>query len=350
MLGSGEALAASSEVEVEVLYTADVLENLDGGLRTGGAYLDNLDVLLTVDGARFGAPALSFHAHGMYNNAARFSERYSGDAFTVSNIDAPRAIRLYEAWVEWSFDRGASSSLRVGLYDLNSEFDYSEPRQLFLNSSFGVGHELAQSGTQGPSIFPVTSLGIRYAFTPAENWQLLSAVLDGVPGDPDDLTATTIQLRSDEGALLVAEIQRLEVGPLEKLALGVWHYTRRKESTDGSSTARDQGVYLSSDWNLRGALDGFFRIGRAARRVNDYVFSVSTGVNYDESLGLGMTWARTIESEDEAVVELTYRHEVFEWLTLQPNLQYAIQPAARTDLDNAWVLGLRFEVGRAFDY
>src|SRR5256885_13040871 len=46
---------------------------------------------------------------------------FTGDAQGVSNIEATRAARLFELWSEWAI--GADESLRVGLYDFNSEFD-----------------------------------------------------------------------------------------------------------------------------------------------------------------------------------------------------------------------------------
>jgi hypothetical protein len=94
---------------------------------------------------------------------------------TASNIDAPRAVRLYEVWADWTF--GASdASMRFGLYDLNSEFDTTEARSLFMNSTFGVGHELGQTGHNGPSIFPSTSLALRMALGQHGFWQGEEAV------------------------------------------------------------------------------------------------------------------------------------------------------------------------------
>jgi porin len=72
-------------------YSADLLRNLSGGLAVGSAYLDNLELKAAVDaGAQWGWNGWSFMVSALYNNRARFSERYSGDAQTASNIDAPR--------------------------------------------------------------------------------------------------------------------------------------------------------------------------------------------------------------------------------------------------------------------
>ena len=69
-------------------------------------------------------------------------------------------MKLYEAWFEQTlFDDRLS--FKAGLYDLNTEFDVVETAGLFINSSHGIGPDFSQSGVNGPSIFPTTSLGIR---------------------------------------------------------------------------------------------------------------------------------------------------------------------------------------------
>lgn len=363
---------------LSTVYTADLLRNARGGLAVGNAYLDNLDVSLEVDGERaFGVPGLQLFAYGLYNNGAQFSEELSGDAMTASNIDAPRAIRLYEAWADWTF--GASdASMRFGLYDLNSEFDTTEARSLFLNSTFGVGHELGQTGRNGPSIFPSTSLALRLALKPAEDWTLLVAAFDGVPGDPDDPSETQIRLGGDDGALLVTEMQRH--GPrLTKLAAGAWHYTEKFERIDdtllGSSAPRQDassGAYVLADLALwqhptdtDRQVEAFARVGVASADVNEYDSSAQLGIivrqpfgaSQEESLGFAVATARTGEpyrraqralraplEDAETAIEITYRRALTPWLTVQPDVQYILNPGADRSLRNALVLGLRIEL------
>lgn len=69
VLGACTALPAWSAekgVELGITYTGDVMRNVDGGLRRGGAYLDNLDITLAVDGERlWGATGLELYAHAL---------------------------------------------------------------------------------------------------------------------------------------------------------------------------------------------------------------------------------------------------------------------------------------------
>ena len=372
-----ESPESSQAWRLSTVYTADLLRNARGGLAVGNAYLDNLDVSLAVDGERaFGVPGLQLFAYGLYNNSARFSEELSGDAMTTSNIDAPRAVRLYEAWADWTF--GASdASMRFGLYDLNSEFDTTEARSLFANSTFGVGHELGQTGRNGPSIFPSTSLALRMAFKPAADWALLVAAFDGVPNDPERPSQTRIRIGGGDGALLVTELQRY--GPrLTKLAAGAWHYTEHFERIDdtllGSPSPRkdaSSGAYVLADlavWqdplDTDRQVEAFARVGVASAAVNEFDGSAQLGIIVrqpfggpaDESLGFAVATARTGETyrhaqrargapveDGEAVIEVTYRRALLPWLTVQPDIQYILNPGADRSLRSALVFGLRIE-------
>ncbi|MDQ3482646.1 MAG: carbohydrate porin, partial [Pseudomonadota bacterium] len=149
-------------IDLSVIYTAEVFRNTRGGLGRGTRYLDNFDMTLTVDGERaLGWRGATLFAYGLYNNGEPFSDDLVGAVQGVSNIETGvGAARLYEAWIEQRFasDR---ASVKLGLYDLNSEFDAIEAAALFLNPSHGIGPDFSQSGRNGPSIFPVTSLAIR---------------------------------------------------------------------------------------------------------------------------------------------------------------------------------------------
>ena len=111
----------------------------------------------TIDAEQvFNIPGGTLFFYGLYNNNKTLSDTLIGDMQTVSNIDTTTATRLYEAWYEQAFGDG-KSSLKVGLYDLNSEFDAIDTAGLFLLSSHGIGPDYSQTGLNGPSIFPVTT-------------------------------------------------------------------------------------------------------------------------------------------------------------------------------------------------
>ena len=198
----------------------------------------------------------------------------------------------------------------VGRYDLNSEFYWLQSASLFLNSSFGIGPEFSQSGVEGPSIFPNTSVGVRFALKPIEEIVLRTAVLDGVPVERPNGTPKIFA--KDDGVLVVGEAVYLN-RPLVieqprtrafrigrnccgtytgKLAVGAWYYTARfndltRMRPDGQPARRrgsrgfyllaDQTVYQNNhDPNQQITLFGQFGIGDP--RVSRFAYYSGSGL------------------------------------------------------------------------
>ena len=370
-------IACTPGVSLDAIYTGEIWQNTSGGLRRDSRYIDNLDLQLTVDTEEaFGLTGGTFFAYGLLNNGQGFSEDVVGDAQVVSNIDAPYAIRLYELWYEQKlFDDNLS--LLLGLYDLNSEFDANDTGALFINSSHGIGAEIAQTGENGPSIFPITSLAFRAAWKASEKITLKAAVLDAVPGDPDRPSRTTIDLSEDEGVLAVFEASYEQDGT--KLVGGYWfysdkfdHLTRtdgqgmalRKDGNDGFyflaeqkifsealdpeqglsvfaryGTAEDDFNQFKSYLGLGGVYTGLIP-GRDEDQVGFAIASAENGSPYKQALAADGSFAESRETS----LELTYRAQVTPWLALQPNIQYVINPGTDPALEDALVVGLRAEI------
>jgi porin len=345
----------------EVVYTAELMGNAAGGVERGTRYLDNLDIVFDADLERMvGWTGAQLWLYGLYNNGNSISDLV-GDAQAVSNIETgTRAIRLYEAWVDQKF--GDSASLRVGLYDLNSEFDALDASGLFVSSPHGIGTDFAQSGQNGPSIFPSTSLAARVAFTPAEGWAVRAAVLDGVPGDPARPARTAVRLGKGDGALLVGEVEAPLAGG--KLLLGHWRYTAAFDRTDGAGAETgNSGSYVRAQLPLTrrddGTLDGFIRAGVASSRFNMFDRFLSGGLNFtgwvkgrdEDAFGIAIAAAftadpyraATVAATSEVAIELTYRAQVTPWLAIQPNAHYVRRPSADPGVADAVVLGVRTE-------
>ena len=169
-------------VQFGIRYDGEAFVAMSGGLRRGATYLANFNLQLTVDAQRLvGWPGATVFLYGLGIHGGHPST-FVGDAQGVSNIEAAAAWRLEEAWIQQNLF-GNRFSVLFGRYDLNSEFYRLQSASLFLNSSFGIGPEFSQSDQEGPSIFPNTSVGARFAVKPAQDIVIRTAVLDGVPVD-----------------------------------------------------------------------------------------------------------------------------------------------------------------------
>ena len=369
-------LADPKPYHFNATYYAESWHNLKGGLATGTAFLDKLDLSAGLDGGRlFGLNGVTFFARGFYANGHAVSGSLVGDIQTVSNLETLRAVRVFELWSEWRLGAGGSST-RVGLYDLNSEFDTLPTAQIFLNASQGIGKDVSQSGKMGPSIYPVSSFGVRTIWKIAEEWSAQLAVLDGIPGDPNEPTATTVHISSKDGALLVGEADYID-DVIHKIALGAWHYTAQFDTigtgtnnTPAATQNGNSGIYGMIDLTLSppsgefaSRLDGFIRLGYTDADVNRFGTFAGAGLVYsgflarEDRLGLGVAVVRngaayrqalqllgTPQNTAETNIEASWAFPVNSWLTLQPDLQYVINPNTDPTLQNDLVAGLRAQI------
>lgn len=371
-MGVFSAPAASADSAIDAYYTGEFRSNIDGGIDEGSVYLSDAGLTIASDlSSLFGDIDASFFAYFLWNNSSTFSDRYVGDAQVVSNIDAEQAVRVYEFWYQQQLNEDVS--LRFGLYDLNSEFDAIETAGLFVNSSHGIGAEYAQSGRAGPSIFPVTSIAARFDMAIDESSTLRYAILDGVPGDPNDPSKTKIDLGGNDGVLHALEYNYVTDSGA-RLGIGAWLYSaefdRIEATVDNRRDDGNSGLYGFIDARLfdndAGAtVSGFLRYGIANDEFNAFdsylgAGLVATGLvpaRPDDRFGIALASARVGDPFERAVgggvdsretsIELTYSTQVTDWLRIQPDIQFVINPGVNPSLKNALVLGLRFELTTA---
>jgi porin len=373
-----EECTAPPAIEIDAVYTGEAWRNTSGGLATGNRYLDNIDLTASLDGGQlFGIEGMKLFGYALYENGHVLSDDLVGAAQGVSNIEAPPAVRLYELWSEWQFG-SAPGTVRFGLYDLNSEFDAIETAGLFVNPSHGIGPDFSQSGANGPSIFPNTSLAVRGAVS-SGSWTYRAAILDGVPGDAEHPDRTRVHFDAGDGYLFVGEIDYAQPSGL-RFGAGYWRYSAEFDDltaldAEGAPLQRNDnaGAYLIAESPrlfARGTEDGlrfFARTGIAQDHINPLrrytgAGAVLTGMWLpDDQLGLALAVASLGEpwresqhaqglatDEHEYIWELSYRFALTGWLTLQPDVQYVRNPGMNPDVRDAWLVGLRFELAHGW--
>lgn len=348
--------------KVLVVYIVDMLSNLDGGVRRHGETLGNLNLVLDYDTPWNGG----FHAYLLGNHGGSFSQ-HVGDFQVVSHIEAPPSMHLFEAYYLQKFFEDRLSFL-VGLYAVDSEFDTRASSSLFLHSSPGTGGDLGQIGRHGPAIFPVGALGGRVRYED-EGWYGQLAAVEGVPGDPEDPFGVHLRLDKHEGLFLIGEVGREwsdEHGALGKAAFGAWGFTAPFEThlAPETSAASNRGAYLSLEKTFSREQDdpdqglaGYLRVGVADGRINPIATFAGAGLVYTGAFSgrdhdrLGFAVNTGFAGGDflasgkfdshETALELTYSFAVSENFSIQPDLQYVMNPGFRTELDNSLVFGLR---------
>ncbi len=354
--------------QISVVETVDVVA-VSQHSGSDSFLLDNLDVVVDVDlNAVLGWRGGQAHVH-VLNNLGGVPNDGAATLQGVNNIEvASQRLRLFEAWVEQQL--GARTSVRLGLYDLNSEFYANDAAGLLIAPAFGVGSEIAATGSNGPSIFPSTALAVRidrqldgkgsYA-----RFALLNAAA-GTLGDPQG-----VNLSFDSGALLIGELGI--ANERGKLGVGGWGYTERHDDIDATDAAGDPvkrrawGVYAIGEVQLRDregvpAIAAFARVGVSDGQTTPFRGGWQAGLlvtrlipgRADSQLSFGVNQAylahghRRLLAADgidsvaaETAFELTYSDRLAPWLSVQPDLQLVVNPAGERGRGVVLVAGLR---------
>jgi porin len=378
-----------------LVYNGEIASNVAGGAKRGSVYAGSLHLQLALDGERLAAtPGLSGFFDVLWINGGDPSD-YAGDVQGVSDFAAARAVRLYEAWLEYNFADNRFSILG-GRYDLNTEFYHLASATMFLNSSFGIGPEFGLSGFSGPSIFPNTSLAVRLAYKPDPNIVLQTAILDGAP--LDRLNGSPAPFDRHNGALLVAEAAYVSYRPGDdpaqdggnrvgraasqaayddKIAVGAWYYTAHLTETDvptatpvqmqgeGGGYAILDHLLFKADDDPKRRLSGFVQLGFANRTVNRFGSYIGAGLvasgifaaRTDDQFGVALAVARngsrytaaqqqagTPVNAAETALEVSYLVQLAPWIGVQPDVQYVIHPNTDPGVANATIVQIRAQV------
>lgn len=340
------------------------LWSVNKGLVKKYHYLDNFDLLLDVDfskSLKIDGANLKVHILG---NHGSDPSKCAGIRQGLSNIAAPNAWKLFQLYYEQKVFSD-KLSLLIGLFDVNAHYDVKEVQSIFLNPSHGIGADFAQSGKNGPSIFPTSSFGIKLNLNFLPDNYLSISVLDGVPGDPDNPYKTVIRFDKEDGYLVCAELgynsgkqeQTNDIPKLmninnnySKLGIGTWYYTPRLTLLENftnwgyylfleqkifSETDSEQGIYISG------------RFGIADDEVNQFDSFINGSISYkglfptrdNDKLGFAFAWGhnsnlfrrnQNLEGYEvekfEKAFELTYQLN-FDNIIFQPGIQYIVSPS-----------------------
>ncbi|WP_225205694.1 carbohydrate porin [Novosphingobium huizhouense] len=364
---SGAATAPGRAVELAAALTVDVVAAVRGGADHRARVLSNLDLTADLDldalagwsGARGFVYVLD--NHGLRPNDA------AGTLEGVNNIEVGRAAtRLFEAWIEQDLGRGAN--LRVGLYDLNSEFYVTDSSGLLLGPPFGIGSEFASTGRNGPSIFPSSALAARLSLPLGKDGGFVRmAVLDARAQTFGDVGG--VDLHFGDGLLFIGEAGKAKGAT--RLAVGAWGYSRgapnfylagadgepvRKPSYGGYAMVEHDlplgearkltafvraGVASPDSAPFRGALQAGVLLAPALKARPESLFSIGFHQAWTNRNFRAAARAEGVVPANEQGIEATYADSVLPWLSLQPDVQWVRHPGGDRQARSALILSLR---------
>jgi porin len=374
------AASSPSAITLRLEYTGEIGENAIGGLHNGATYLNQILAQLHVDTEKaFGWTGGRFVLEGFYANADSLDTQFVGAGQDPSVVDTSGVamFRLYQAY--YTQDIGNTNVL-FGVYDLETEFGTTKPMDIFFNGAYAWTTTLDQSGINGPSTYPDTTLALRIREKLNDQWSVQAAVLNGVPDSPKYPNINAVNINNNNGAFLIAEADYAP-NKTSKIMAGFWDYTSKfttlnQVNPDGTPRQiyGQNGGYIGGTTRVysqtaRRGLDVFANIGVAGSAVQQFNRSLNVGFTYTGLLdarprdrlgfavgiaGVGDPYRQAQNAAGsraetfETNFELTYRAQITPWLVVQPDIQYWINPNVDPTLKNDLLLLVHFEISHVF--
>lgn len=391
----GEARGARVRLEqlgvsIVPTYIGEIMGNPVGGIDRGFVYDGVLNVPLDLDLERITGflHDLTFHVNALWLSGQGLSTRHTGDFSNTSNIAGYNTVRLQEMWFEQALWR-KRITLRAGVLAADAEFFTSGYGSLFLNGTFGA-FTLVGANLPNAPIYPVAAPGVRLAVQPVSKFLFQIGVFGGDSGGSQDQNnhGTNLNLRGRDGALVFSEANFfLNQSPGDRglkgtYKVGSFVHTGGANFPTFQSQAREAlglgtvenrganyGVYGVIDQEILKAggrtAGAFLRAGGSPSDASFVDFYIDGGVNFTGYVPgrlldvIGLAVAYSSVSDDfsagekrqggigygsETVLEATYRVNLAPWWSVQPDVQYILDPSGQHGSHDALVLGLRTAV------
>lgn len=372
------------------------------GLTTAKLDVD-LDKWVGWKGGEFLVSAYDVHGHGP-------SRSFAGNLQLISDLEGAPSIKLYDLWLDQTWLDG-KLSVRAGQEGANDELMMTTYGGVLFNSSFGFPGVAAADLPSGGPNYPLATPFARVRLKPDDHFTVYGAVFNGDPappgtGDPQIRDRNGTAFRLDDHTLGLVELWYSPDtnGPANlptTYKVGGWYSSdnfadRRFDNSGGLlASPESTGTPLNhvGDWAFYGIVDQrvwqpadskdrgigvFFQVMGAPDDRNLTNLFVEGGMNWrgpfekraDDVFGLGVSYlgvsssarqfsrdlvalgrATSAYASNETVIEATYQAPISDWFTLQPDLQFVVNPNAgmpnnfgKGPLPTTAVLGLRFSI------
>lgn len=329
----------TERISTEATYTFDIGRVLSGGIEQHNFYMGLIDLSLTAELWKNGELYVQVqNTHGGTPTA-----KYVGDLHVFSNIENANRTYLYMAWYKHTFNKFSAT---IGVHDLNSEFVASDYASLFCNSSFGI--QPSASWNMPVSIFPKNTLGLVLAYDISDKLKFQTSLYDG---DPTDLDVDPYNLNfkidpQNEGFISFSELhivrQHTEFEATNTYKIGFQYHTADCINYKDSSIHNgNYGFYFIGDHAISNSIGAFVQLGITPKERNLNSLYAGGGLHLhnfekrpDDVFGLAVAYGKLsphfteYSKSFETAIECTYSLQATENITIQPDVQYIINPGA----------------------
>ena len=359
-------------------YTTALLGNPVGGQKRGFAYSGDLDFGVAIDLERlWGLPGLVFTASGSWRSGRDLSTQAIGNIFTAAQTVGGTTIRLHNLYLEQSL-LGDQLSLLFGRVGMGDEFLTSPLYENFVQTAFNGNVFGIDANLPSFTSYPDASWGFRARIEPVgpnESWYVMGGIYYSDKSlSENNIHGVDFSLRSSAGITAIGQIgyrhnQRQDsTGLPGNYAIGGYYdsgafpdfSSPQQQETNGNYALYvmlDQMVYREDGSDGEEGLTPFVTASFApGQDRNTFPYFFATGLVYQgllpgrdsdvAALGLAYgSFSKHLRNQDfEIALELNYAIALTSWLTIQPAIQYIMNPAGLDDIPDAVVVGAQIIV------
>ena len=316
-------------------YTADLNVNMAGGIKTGARYVGYATLDLEINPWRNGRFTFGIgSAH-----CGHPTDDLVGDLQCVNNNDNDN-LPIFLHLANYSHRIG-NVEITAGIQDMTDVYGLCDASGNFMNLAFNTSAVFYN--TKFPTA-PRTSLALNVEWTLSDALTWRGAVYNGgiIDGEDDNKFNLKHKLNKNKGHIAISEVV---FTPIENTAfkVGGFYHT-------GLENWGIYGSVCGQCWQAgERHLDAFATAAFAPRKEELVTASLALGATFTslfsktgkDCLGLGLTTAAPVGKTWETAIEMNYRYQFNDYLSLMPDLQWIINPAGTEGAKNALVGSLR---------
>jgi len=354
-------------------YGADLMASVAGGQQRGKAYAGQLGVEVSADmGTLAGLTGLTFDVSMNWASGTDLSQDI-GNAFTVAQFFGGSEVRLVNMFLQQSLLDGRLD-LKAGRFSTGPDFLTLPSAFSFVNAAANPFIVAVQENVPSVTAAPNAAWGARVMTRPTG---ALSLAAGAFYSDPrlDQLTAngTEFGISGSAGYFVIGEAgysvnaESDAIGMPGRYRAGGYYDSnqysylgnpgRQQTGNYGFYVMVEQMVYRDGGTGSAKGLSLFGALIHAPQEsINVMPWFASAGVSYRgavpgrdrDTAAFALYYggfSRDLPGQTyELVLEWTYAIAVGRRLTVQPDLQYVINPGGLSSIGNAVVLGLQLAV------
>ena len=354
-------------------YATDLQANAAGGQRRGKAYAGDFAVDVSFDMEKLaGLKGLTAGVSGDWASGTNLSDDI-GNIFTVAQTFEGRIVRLSNLYLQQSLFDGRLD-VKAGRFATGADFLGSPAELSLVNDTLNPILDAVQKNVPSVTAPPNSTWGGRIIARPTEALSLWVGAFYSDPAlNQTTANGTEFGISRSAGYFVIGEAgyrlnsEKGDTGLPGRYRAGGYNDSNEYVFLDNSGRQQtgnygffllgEQMVYREGGPGSNQALTVFGGLIYAPQqRINTLPWFASAGATYrglvpgrDKDAAIFALYyggfSRDLPGQTyELVLEWAYAMAVTRWLTVQPDLQYVINPGGRSSVGNAVVVGAQLAV------